>query len=235
MGQKFRCLASKGKNQTQTERHTNTDTNRVNLRVFDLPGKMSNSNDDLVVDDDNYKPGAKKTLDEYAKLDAEDESLQKWKKSLGLLGGEPLPVAAGDDRRVVILEMTLLVDNEAPVVVDLTDAKTVKELPKKHFKIKEKSIYKLKIKFKVQHEIVTGIKYLQGIKKAGFTVDKIQDPLGSYAPNTKEKPFYEVTLPETEAPSGLLARGSYSAQSKFVDDDKNTYLVLDWGVEIVKK
>jgi Rho GDP-dissociation inhibitor len=196
--------------------------------------KTMSHHDDLTAEDDNYKPGAKKTLDEYAQLDAEDESLQKWKKSLGLLGGELLPVAPGDDRRVVILEMSLLIDDDVPIVVDLTQEKTVKELSKQYFKIKEKSIYRLKIKFKVQHEIVTGIKYIQAIKKAGIRVDKVQDPLGSYAPNTKEKPFYEVTLPETEAPSGLLARGTYSAQSKFVDDDKNSYLTLNWGVEIVK-
>ncbi|KAH3664438.1 hypothetical protein WICMUC_005823 [Wickerhamomyces mucosus] len=190
--------------------------------------------DDLVPEGDSYKPSAKKTVDEYAKLDAEDESLQKWKKSLGLLGGEALPVIPGDDRKVVILEMALLIDDAQPIVVDLTNEKTLKNLAKDHFKIKEKSVYRLRIKFKVQHEIVTGIKYLQAIKKAGITVDKVEDPLGSYPPSTKEKPFYEVTLPETEAPSGLLARGSYSAQSKFIDDDKVSYLTLNWGVEIVK-
>jgi Rho GDP-dissociation inhibitor len=193
-----------------------------------------NKDDDLHAEEDNYKPSAKKTVDEYAKLDQEDESLQKWKRSLGLLGGEPLPIDANDKRKVVILEMALVVDGEPPVVVDLTNEKTLAELPKNAFKIKEKSIYKLKIKFKVQHEIVTGIKYLQAIKKAGIRVDKVEDPLGSYAPNTVEKPYYEVTLPETEAPSGLLARGSYSAQSKFVDDDKNIYLTLNWGVDIIK-
>lgn len=31
-----------------------------------------------------YKPGAAKSADEYAKLDAEDESLARWKASLGL-------------------------------------------------------------------------------------------------------------------------------------------------------
>lgn len=191
--------------------------------------------DDLVPEEESgYRPSAKKTVDEYAKLDAEDESLQKWKKSLGLLGGEPLPVDANDTRKVVILEMSLLIDGEEPIVVDLTNQKTLESLSKDYFKIKERSIYKLKIKFKVQHEIVTGIKYLQAIKKAGIRVDKVEDPLGSYAPNTKEKPFYEVILPETEAPSGLLARGSYSAQSKFIDDDKVTHLSLNWGVEIVK-
>ncbi|CCH41437.1 Rho GDP-dissociation inhibitor 1 [Wickerhamomyces ciferrii] len=192
--------------------------------------------DDLIPEvESGYIPSAKKTVDEYAKLDAEDESLQKWKKSLGLLGGEPLPVDPNDDRRVVILEMSLLIDGESPIVVDLTKNDILENLTKNYFKIKEKSIYKLKIKFKVQHEIVTGIKYLQAIKKAGIRVDKVEDPLGSYAPNTKDKPFYEVILPETEAPSGLLARGSYSAQSKFIDDDKVTHLSLNWGVDIVKK
>lgn len=31
-----------------------------------------------------YKPGEKKTLEEYQSLDAQDESLKKWKESLGL-------------------------------------------------------------------------------------------------------------------------------------------------------
>lgn len=40
-----------------------------------------------------YKPtGATKTADEYAKLDAEDESLARWKASLGITPG----VSSGD-------------------------------------------------------------------------------------------------------------------------------------------
>jgi Rho GDP-dissociation inhibitor len=31
-----------------------------------------------------YKPGEKKTLQDYQTLDAQDESLNKWKESLGL-------------------------------------------------------------------------------------------------------------------------------------------------------
>ena len=31
-----------------------------------------------------YKPGEKKSLQEYQTLDAQDESLNKWKESLGL-------------------------------------------------------------------------------------------------------------------------------------------------------
>lgn len=196
--------------------------------------------DDLSPNQDSYKPSTKKTIEEYAQLDAEDESLQKWKRSLGLLGGEPLPISPGDKRKVVILEMALLINNEKegptepPIVVDLTNDEILANLSKTPFKIKEKSIYKLRIKFKVQHEIVTGIKYIQSIKKAGIRVDKVEDPLGSYPPSTKEKPFYVVELPETEAPSGLLARGGYAAQSRFVDDDGEVHLSLNWAVEIVK-
>ena len=72
-------------------------------------------------------------------------------------------------------------------------------------------------------------------KKRVLPVDKIDDHLGSYAPNTKTKPFYEVELPESEAPSGFLARGNYSAVSKFIDDDKTNHLTLNWGVKKLSK
>lgn len=185
---------------------------------------------------DQYKVSAKKTVDEYKNLDAEDESLAKWKESLGL-SSDVLPLEfPGDKRKVVVQKIQLLVNTEPnPITFDLTNEKTIKELASKRYKIKENSIYKLKIVFKVQHEIITGLRYVQYIKKAGIAVDKIDDHLGSYAPNTKTKPFYEVELPESEAPNGFLARGNYSAVSKFIDDDKTNHLTLNWGVEIVKK
>ncbi|KAK5779947.1 Rdi1p PWA37_001683 [Arxiozyma heterogenica] len=201
---------------------------------------MSTENEFKEFDDeqsqDHYKVSAKKTLDEYKTLDAEDESLAKWKESLGLCA-DVLPLEfPGDKRRVVIKKIQLIIDTEKePITFDLTNEQTIKELASKRYKIKENSIYKLKIIFKVQHEIITGLRYVQYIKKAGIAVDKIDDHLGSYAPNTKTKPVYEVELPESEAPSGFLARGNYSAVSKFIDDDKVNHLTLNWGVEIVKK
>ncbi len=39
---------------------------------------------------------------------------------------------------------------------------------------------------------------------------------------------------EEEAPSGLLARGSYQATTKFVDDDKVVHLQFPWSFEIKK-
>lgn len=44
---------------------------------------------------EGYKVGAAKTVDEYANLDAEDESLARWKASLGIVPGAASPTASG--------------------------------------------------------------------------------------------------------------------------------------------
>lgn len=65
-------------------------------------------------------------------------------------------------------------------------------------------------------------------------MDKSNEMLGSYSP--VEKP-YEVVMPRNgweEAPSGMLARGSYTAITKFVDDDKQTHLEFEYAFAIRK-
>lgn len=42
-----------------------------------------------------YKPTAAKSVDEYAKMDAEDESLARWKASLGIAPGASTAPASG--------------------------------------------------------------------------------------------------------------------------------------------
>ena len=44
---------------------------------------------DLTDNSIGYTPTAAKSVDEYAKLDAEDESLARWKASLGIVPGAP--------------------------------------------------------------------------------------------------------------------------------------------------
>lgn len=39
---------------------------------------------------------------------------------------------------------------------------------------------------------------------------------------------------EEDAPSGMLARGHYTAISTFVDDDKNKHLEFEWSFDIAK-
>lgn len=201
---------------------------------------MSQPHDDDLVPEsvEGYIVGEKKTIAEYTKLDAEDESLAKWKASLGLLAdADAYPVKAGDKRKVVIVEMALEFPEQAgakPIVFNMEDneGNTIDKDIK--FSVKEKSIYQLRIKFRVQHEIITGLRYLHLVKKAGIRVDKVDEPLGSYAPNTTKQPFYEKVFQEVEAPSGMLARGSYSATTKFVDDDLTVHLTFPWSFQITK-
>lgn len=196
--------------------------------------------DDLVPETvEGYTVGEKKTIAEYTNLDAEDESLAKWKASLGLTDdSNAYPVKAGDKRKVVIVEMSLTFPDQPnlkPIVINLEDANGDTIVGKEiKFEIKEKSIYQFNIKFRVQHEIITGLKYLHSVKKTGIRVDKVEEPLGSYAPNTKDKPYYDRSFAEVEAPSGLLARGGYSAVTKFVDDDKTVHLSFPWSFSITK-
>lgn len=196
--------------------------------------------DDLVPEDvKGYLVGEKKTIEEYTKLDAQDASLAKWKASLGLnANSTPFPVKAGDKRTVVIVEMALVFPEDASlqsVVIPLEDkdGNTLANNEIK-FSVKEKSVYDIKIKFRVQHEIITGLRYLHSVKKAGIPVDKTEEPMGSYVPNSIEKPFYEKSLGASEAPSGIFARGLYSATTKFVDDDKTTHLQFGWSFQITK-
>lgn len=195
--------------------------------------------DDLVPETvEGYTVGEKKTIEEYTKLDAEDESLAKWKASLGLSDDSlAYPVKAGDKRTVVIVEMSLTFPEDKsllPIVIPLEDASGNTIGKDIKFAVKEKAVYELHIKFRVQHEIITGLKYLHSVKKAGIRVEKMEEPLGSYAPNTKEKPYYEKSLGAVEAPLGMLARGGYSAVTKFVDDDKTVHLSFPWSFQITK-
>ncbi|KAI5952550.1 RDI1 [Candida jiufengensis] len=198
---------------------------------------MSNNEDDLIPEEvEGYHVGEKKTIDEYNKLDAEDESLAKWKASLGLSStGSLLPVDPGDKRKVVVTELSIEFPEDSnlkPLTFNLdSTTNPTKEIK---FDIKEKSVYQLVIKFKIQHEIITGLKYLHSVKRGGLRVDKVEEPLGSYAPNTTENPIYIKKFSEVEAPSGMIARGNYSAISKFIDDDKNVHLTLPWSFAIVK-
>ena len=62
-------------------------------------------------------------------------------------------------------------------------------------------------------------------------VDKANFMVGSYGPKNEAQEFQ---TPVEDAPSGLLARGTYNVKSKFTDDDKNIYLEWEWALKIVK-
>ncbi|GBC00183.1 hypothetical protein RclHR1_03780012 [Rhizophagus clarus] len=178
-----------------------------------------------------YKVGEKKTINEYKDLDADDESLAKWKASLGLNASAAGPT--DDPRRVVILQIALEVEGRDDVVLDLSTPEKLENVKNTPFTIKEGVDYRLKVKFRVQHEVVSGLKYLQVVKRKGIRVDKTEEMIGSYGPNPTPEPYEKKFMVE-EAPSGMLARGHYEAKSKFIDDDNVTHIEWSWSFDIKK-
>ncbi|KAH2587222.1 hypothetical protein KXV99_007695 [Aspergillus fumigatus] len=195
---------------------------------------MTEHDDDLVASKtEGFKVGEKKTIEEYTKLDQNDESLNRWKASLGLNTGKPIG-DPNDPRKCIIRSLSLEVEGRPDVVIELSAPGALEALKDKPFTIKEGATFRIKCKFEVHHEVLSGLKYLQVVKRKGIRVSKDEEMLGSYAPSTTDKPIYEKKFNPEEAPSGMLARGHYNAISKFVDDDHQTHLQFEWSFDIAK-
>jgi Rho GDP-dissociation inhibitor len=181
--------------------------------------------------------------------DQNDESLNKWKASLGLGAGNTIGDPS-DKRTCVILSLGLEVEGREDIIIDLSQPGSLESLKSKPFTVKEGATFRMKVQFRVQHQILSGMKYLQVVKRMGIS-QKTQEMIGSYGPNTTDKPAYEKkctsilkilvdkgadsALVEADtAPSGMLARGHYNAISKFVDDDNQTHLQFEWAFDIKK-
>jgi Rho GDP-dissociation inhibitor len=197
---------------------------------------MADHHDDDLVPSraEGYKLGEKKTVDEYAKLDGEDEALNRWKASLGIgIGGATIG-DPNDKRCVVILQLCLVAPGRPDVVIDLQQPGALEALTSKPFTIKEGAEYSMRVKFRVQHEVISGLKYLQRVKWKGVQVDRSEEMMGSFAPNTESNPVYEKKFAVEEAPSGMLARSHYDVLSRFMDDDHRKYLEFNWSFNIKK-
>ncbi|KAG8138033.1 putative LOC417941-like protein [Naja naja] len=184
--------------------------------------------DDELDDKLNYKPPPQKTLQELQELDKDDESLAKYKKSL--LGDAPV-VADPTLPNVTVTRLTLVCDTApGPITMDLTG--DLEALKKETFVLKEGAEYRVKIHFKVNKDIVSGLKYLQNTYRKGVKVDKAVFMVGSYGPRPEE---YEFMTPIEEAPKGMVARGNYCNKSLFTDDDKHNHLTWEWNLAIKKE
>ncbi|XP_037767315.1 rho GDP-dissociation inhibitor 3 [Chelonia mydas] len=174
-----------------------------------------------------YRAPEKKTLQEIQQLDKDDESLNKYKRVL--LG--PIPVGVDPSMaNVTLTRLTLLCDQApGPITMDLTG--DLEALKSQSFVLKEGVDYRVKISFKVNKEIVCGLKYLHHTYRKGLKVDKDVYMMGSYGPRAEE---YEFLTPVDEAPKGVLVRGTYHIKSFFTDDDRTDHLSWEWHLCIKK-
>ncbi|KAH8705505.1 rho-gdp dissociation inhibitor [Talaromyces proteolyticus] len=195
---------------------------------------MADHDDELATSKtEGFKVGEKKTLEEYKNLDQNDESLNRWKASLGLNTGEPIG-DPNDLRKCIIESLTIEAPGRSDITLDLTGPNALESLKDKPFTIKEGAKFYTKVVFQVHREVLSGLKYVHVVKRKGITVTKDEEMLGSYAPNTTDKRNYEKRFHEEEAPSGMLARGHYNVRSRFVDDDKQVHLEFQWAFDIAK-
>ncbi|RYP73862.1 hypothetical protein DL769_004128 [Monosporascus sp. CRB-8-3] len=203
------------------------------VKVTSSPADPSSSNPQAQEDVISHFKTEKHILPNKKTLDENDESLQRYKQSLGLGGGKDLS-DPNDPRVCIIQSLTMESPGRDPVTIDLSKPGSEQTLKDKPFKIKEGSKFTMVATFKVQHEILSGLQYVQVVKRKGLKVGKDSEMLGSYAPNTDKQPLYTKRFQEEDAPSGMLARGHYNAISSFVDDDKKTHLQFEWSFDISK-
>ncbi|KAJ2324120.1 rho GDP dissociation inhibitor, partial [Coemansia sp. RSA 2673] len=94
--------------------------------------------------------------------------------------------------------------------MDVSDANAIEELSKRTVVIKEGADYTFKIEFVVQREVVSGLKFLQRLKRSLVTVERTEDMCGSFGPKYETQ---EIRFPAAVAPSGMMARGTYNIKS----------------------
>ncbi|KAL3995849.1 transcription initiation factor TFIID subunit 3 [Sarotherodon galilaeus] len=175
----------------------------------------------------NYKPPAQKSVKEIHELDKDDESLRKYKEALL---GPGISEADPNVPNVQVIRMSLVCDSAPePLVLDLCG--DLEAFKKQAFVLKEGVEYRIKISFKVNREIVSGLKYVQQTFRKGMKIDKSDYMVGSYGPRGTE---YDFLTTVEEAPKGMLARGNYVIKSKFTDDDKHDHLSWEWNLNIKK-
>ncbi|THU54214.1 hypothetical protein C4D60_Mb10t22690 [Musa balbisiana] len=127
-----------------------------------------------------------------------------------------------------IQDLTILAPDRPDVVLPIPFVPDAKGFA---FALKDGSRYRLKFSFTVSNNIVSGLRYTNTVWKTGMKVDSTKVMLGTFSP---QKEPYTYELEEEATPAGYFARGSYSAKTKFVDDDGKCYLDMTYYFEIRK-
>ncbi|PIN21308.1 Rho GDP-dissociation inhibitor [Handroanthus impetiginosus] len=171
--------------------------------------------------------GPQCTLKELSEKDKDDESLRRWKEQL--LGSVDVnSVGETLDPEVKILNLAIKSPGRNDILLPIPENGKPKG---PWFTLKEGSRYSLKFTFSVSNNIVSGLKYKNAVWKTGLKVDSTKEMIGTFSPQAEP---YTHEMPEETTPSGILARGSYSAKTQFLDDDNKCYLELNYTFEIRK-
>eukprot|EP00727_Mastigamoeba_balamuthi_P009857 m51a1_g5494 putative rho gdp-dissociation inhibitor (189) ;mRNA; r:337246-337996 len=162
-----------------------------------------------------------------------DPAMVAYLKSLGI---DPNYVAPKDDpRRVVINEFAIIFKDHDPLVLKFATEDDVKNAKKTPLVVKEGTEFKIRVSFRVQHNVVLGLKILNNVSKMGKTVAKDEEMLGTYPPKNEFQSLEIPRLDWNEAPTGMLMRGEYKSRMRFVDDDDACHLDFEYILKIAKE
>ncbi|XVE72886.1 hypothetical protein DITRI_Ditri11bG0074100 [Diplodiscus trichospermus] len=159
-----------------------------------------------------FVPGPLVSLKEQIEKDKDDDSLRRWKEKL--LGCVEADLNGQMEPEVKFHFIGIISNDLGEINYPLPIGSDRNGLVL--FTLKEGSRYQLKLTFSVLHNIVSGLTYSNTVWKAG-----LQEP-------------YVHILDEETTPSGVLARGIYSAKLKFEDDDRRCHMELKYSFEIKK-
>ncbi|KAG6554071.1 hypothetical protein Mapa_003986 [Marchantia paleacea] len=165
-------------------------------------------------------------LKEQLERDKEDESLRRWKEQL--LGQVSLAGDEAVEPEVRFLTLGMTSPGRPDISIPLPLQKNSRGVT---FTLKEGALYRLQFTFNVLHNIVSGLRYVHTVWKGVVQVDHTKIMLGTFSPQIE--PYTQIMEEET-TPAGVLARGAYTAKTKFVDDDERCYLEIDYSFEIRK-
>ncbi|EKM80187.1 hypothetical protein AGABI1DRAFT_113389 [Agaricus bisporus var. burnettii JB137-S8] len=180
-----------------------------------------------------YNPGGSKSPEELAALDQEDESLARWKASLGIVPGTSA-TPAGPKLHVLTLELaSSTLPSGKTISMDINNPQEMAAIKKNPIVIKEGVEYNVRMNFRVSGSIIPGVRYIQLVKRSGIKVDKFEKMLGSYGPRDEQ---YTVDFEPDDSPSGIIARtGTYNVVSRVVDDDGEIHANWEWQFKIGKE
>ena len=141
-----------------------------------------------------------------------DPAMIAYLKQLGI---DPNYVPPKDDpRRLVINEFAVVFKDHPAYVLKFNKPEDLLEAKKKPIIVKEGAEFKIRVSFRVQHNVVLGLKIINTVSKLGKTLTKDEEMLGTYPPKNEFQTLEIPRLEWTEAPTGMMLRGEYKAKVK---------------------
>jgi|EP01033_Poteriospumella_lacustris_P001651 Rho GDP-dissociation inhibitor len=182
---------------------------------------------------------APRTTDDLADIlskDTEDESLRKYKESLLGSAAHGDRGDTSDPRRLVIEEFRVVFapdENLPDIVHNLSTQAGLDNLRATGITMKEGAKFKFRITFRVQHDLIAGVKFVNSMTRMMMT--EAEDlMLGSYPPSSTPHVFEFPKWDFSEAPKGMMYRGKYRVVNSFIDSDRNNHLNFEYDFTIVK-